>query len=55
MALKRFFRDCHLRKHFDWSFEHRLKVRSYHSECGMRDPAHLCQSDRESMRFFSLL
>jgi hypothetical protein len=55
MALKRFFRDCHLRQHLDRSFQHRLKVRGYHSERGMWDPAHLCQSDRGGIRFFSLL
>ena len=55
MALKRFFWDDNLGQHFDRSFQQRLNVRGYHSERRMRDPAHLCQSDRGGMRFFSLL
>jgi hypothetical protein len=55
MALKRFFRDCHLRQHLDRSFKYRLNVRCYNSERRLRYLAHLCQCDREGRRFFSLL
>ena len=52
MGLKRFFRDCHRRQHLDRSSQHRLNVRGYHPERRMRDPAHICQGDRGSRRFF---